>query len=72
MPRKRVNVKVDPIDYLYYQQLTLRVETLRSLMNKQKDGYISLSLLKRVNEEAKDFQRFLEFHNVKKDWIEFI
>jgi len=68
MPR-RVKVKRSHFSY----QLELRVQQLNHLFKLQeKQGYISLYVLKRVQEEAEDFQKFLQYHGYTNHWTDFL
>ena len=70
---KRFNVKIDPLIYLENWQIQSQVEIIRHLIElKEKQGVVTLQLLKRVKEEGESLQRTLQFYGIKLHWTELI
>jgi hypothetical protein len=68
----RVYWKTNAIDYIPEYQLRLRRQILRDLLETNGE-VISLQRLKKINEEIKDFKRFLEFNSVDPSkWMNYI
>jgi len=73
MTQLKYRVKIDPLIYLENWKLQAQVNRLRNLIQlRDKQGHVSLYLLKKVTEEGKELQRALYFHGIDKHWTEFI
>ena len=73
MTQLRYKIKVDPLIYLENWKIQSEVKRLRHLVTlRDKQGHVSLYLLKKVNEQGKELQRTLDFYQVKKHWTEFL
>ena len=73
MTQLKYKVKIDPLVYLENWQIQSQVEILRNLFKlRDKQGHVSLYLLKRINDQGKELQRTLEFYHINKHWTEFI
>ena len=73
MTQLKYRVKIDPLIYLENWKLQAQVSRLRNLVQlRDKQGHVSLYLLKKVTEEGKELQRALYLYGIDKHWTEFI
>ena len=73
MTQLKYKIKIDPLIYLENWKIQAQVSRLRNLVQLwDKQGHVSLYLLKKVIEEGKELQRTLHFYDIDKHWTKFI
>ena len=73
MTQLKYQVKINHLIYLENQKIQAQVNRLRNLVQlRDKQGHVSLYLLKKVMEEGKKLQRAFYFYGIDKHWTEFI
>ena len=72
MSRHKYKIKRNPHEEFYLYQVQLRIQTLRAKLELGSDRIVKFDQLVRAKKEIEDFERFLNFHGLKVNWMDLI